>query len=91
MVSNLDILKVFKVRRIILIPELSYSGLLLKYTTLEDIENIQYVTFLLIGRMGLRGLQFYDTAAKKHGQAHMQARYAFQLIITAECAILTVY
>lgn len=33
-----------------------------------------------MGRAGLRGLEFYDPANKKHGQAHMQARYEFSFI-----------
>ena len=37
--------------------------------------NIQYITFLLMARAGLRALEFYDPTTKKHGQAHMQARY----------------
>jgi dipeptidyl-peptidase-3 len=28
-----------------------------------------------MARAGVRGLEFYDPANKKHGQAHMQARY----------------
>ncbi|KAF8798016.1 aflatoxin-detoxifizyme [Phlegmacium glaucopus] len=44
------------------------------YTNKQDIEDIQYVTFLLMARAGLRGLEFYDPATQKHGQAHMQAR-----------------
>ena len=47
-----------------------------KYTDQQDIEEIQYVTFLLTARAGLRALEFYDPANKKHGQAHMQARCA---------------
>lgn len=47
----------------------------LQYTDSQDIENIQYITFLLMARAGLRGLEFYDPVNKKHGQAHMQARY----------------
>ena len=38
-------------------------------------EDIQYITFLLMARAGIRALEFYDPATKKHGQAHMQARY----------------
>ena len=45
-----------------------------KYTDQQDIEDIQYITFLLTARAGLRALEFYDPANKKHGQAHMQAR-----------------
>ncbi|KAG5652743.1 hypothetical protein H0H81_003884 [Sphagnurus paluster] len=44
------------------------------YTDKTDIEEIQYITFLLMARAGLRALEFYDPAKKKHGQAHMQAR-----------------
>jgi len=56
LVSNLDILKIFK------------------YTDKQEIEDIQYITFLLMARAGLRALEFYDPASGKHGQAHMQAR-----------------
>jgi dipeptidyl-peptidase-3 len=28
-----------------------------------------------MARAGIRALEFYDSANKKHGQAHMQARY----------------
>ncbi|KZT68119.1 dipeptidyl-peptidase III [Daedalea quercina L-15889] len=44
------------------------------YTNKKDVEDIQYITFLLMARAGLRALEFYDPATKKHGQAHMQAR-----------------
>ncbi|EIM90016.1 aflatoxin-detoxifizyme [Stereum hirsutum FP-91666 SS1] len=44
------------------------------YTSQKDIDDIQYITFLLMARAGLRALEFYDPATKKHGQAHMQAR-----------------
>ncbi|KAK7693551.1 hypothetical protein QCA50_003120 [Cerrena zonata] len=44
------------------------------YKTKQDIEEVQYITFLLMARAGLRALEFYDPATKKHGQAHMQAR-----------------
>jgi dipeptidyl-peptidase III len=45
-----------------------------KYTEKQDIEDIQYITYLLMARAGLRALEFYDPGNKKHGQAHMQAR-----------------
>ena len=45
-----------------------------KYTDQQDIDEIQYITFLLTARAGIRALEFYDPANKKHGQAHMQAR-----------------
>jgi len=44
------------------------------YIKKEDVENVQYITFLLMARAGLRALEYYDPATKKHGQAHMQAR-----------------
>ncbi|KAJ3483997.1 hypothetical protein NLI96_g5928 [Meripilus lineatus] len=44
------------------------------YTSKQDIEDVQYITFLLMARAGLRALEFYDPKTKKHGQAHMQAR-----------------
>ncbi|KAH9001280.1 aflatoxin-detoxifizyme [Lactarius akahatsu] len=43
-------------------------------TDKKDVEDIQYITFLSMGRAGLRGLEFYDPVTGKHGQAHMQAR-----------------
>ncbi|KAH9019047.1 aflatoxin-detoxifizyme [Lactarius hengduanensis] len=43
-------------------------------TDKKDVDDIQYITFLSIGRAGLRGLEFYDPVTGKHGQAHMQAR-----------------
>jgi len=45
-----------------------------KYTSQEDVEDVQYATFLIMVRAGIRALEFYDPVAKKHGQAHMQAR-----------------
>lgn len=38
--------------------------------------DILYVAWLQMARAGLLALEFYDPAAKKWGQAHMQARYA---------------
>ncbi|PPQ71974.1 hypothetical protein CVT24_008191 [Panaeolus cyanescens] len=46
----------------------------LQYVDEKEIEDIQYITFLLMARAGLRALEFYDPATQKHGQAHMQAR-----------------
>jgi len=45
-----------------------------KYTSQKDIEDVQYAMFLIMVRAGIRALEFYDPVAKKHGQAHMQAR-----------------
>ncbi|KAI0030824.1 aflatoxin-detoxifizyme [Vararia minispora EC-137] len=45
-----------------------------QYTDQKEIEDVQYITFLLMARAGLRALEFYDPKTKKHGQAHMQAR-----------------
>ncbi|KAJ3559406.1 hypothetical protein NM688_g375 [Phlebia brevispora] len=44
------------------------------YTDKKEIDDIQYITFLLMARAGLRALEYYNPATKKHGQAHMQAR-----------------
>ncbi|KIO34275.1 hypothetical protein M407DRAFT_64255 [Tulasnella calospora MUT 4182] len=44
------------------------------YTEQQDIEDIQHITFLLMARAGLRALEYWDPDAKKHLQAHMQAR-----------------
>ncbi|KAJ7774615.1 peptidase family M49-domain-containing protein [Mycena maculata] len=45
-----------------------------KYTKKQDIEDVQYVSFLWMARAGVRALEFWDPVSKKHGQAHMQAR-----------------
>ncbi|KAG6897567.1 hypothetical protein C0992_000155 [Termitomyces sp. T32_za158] len=47
---------------------------ILKYTDEKEIEEIQYITYLLMARAGLRALEYYDPTTQKHGQAHMQAR-----------------
>ncbi|KAI9466201.1 aflatoxin-detoxifizyme [Lactarius psammicola] len=60
LVGNTDILEVFGVSE-----QLSYK---------KDVDDMQYITFLSMGRAGLRGLEFYDPETGKHGQAHMQAR-----------------
>ncbi|KAF8451160.1 peptidase family M49-domain-containing protein [Boletus edulis BED1] len=44
------------------------------YDDQQDREEIVYVSFLLMARSGIRGLEFYDPSTGKHGQAHMQAR-----------------
>ncbi|OJT09019.1 Dipeptidyl peptidase 3 [Trametes pubescens] len=44
------------------------------YTDKKTVEDIQYISFLLMARAGLRALEFYDPTTKSHGQAHMQAR-----------------
>jgi len=44
------------------------------YEDPHDIETIQYMTFLLMARAGVRALEWYDPKTQKHGQAHMQAR-----------------
>ncbi|KAJ3804498.1 aflatoxin-detoxifizyme [Lentinula lateritia] len=44
------------------------------YVGEQEIEDIQFITFLLMARAGLRALEFFDPATQKHGQAHMQAR-----------------
>ncbi|KAG0707773.1 peptidase family M49-domain-containing protein [Suillus ampliporus] len=44
------------------------------YTDKKTCDDVVYITFLLMARAGLRALEYYDPATKKHGQAHMQAR-----------------
>lgn len=44
----------------------------MQYETKEDQEDIITITFLLMARAGVRALEFYDPATKKHGQAHMR-------------------
>ncbi|KAK7014867.1 putative dipeptidyl peptidase [Favolaschia claudopus] len=44
------------------------------YTDKKEVEDIQFISFLLMARAGVRALEFYDPTTKKHGQAHMQAR-----------------
>ncbi|KAK0433619.1 aflatoxin-detoxifizyme [Armillaria borealis] len=59
------------------------------YVDKQEIEDIQYITFLLMARAGLRALEFYDPTTKKHGQAHMQARMGItQYLIRAGIARL---
>ncbi|KAI8982791.1 peptidase family M49-domain-containing protein [Trametes punicea] len=45
----------------------------------DTIENIQYISSPLMARAGIRALEFYDFATKKHGQAHMQALFGITL------------
>ncbi|KAF8502555.1 aflatoxin-detoxifizyme [Hysterangium stoloniferum] len=44
------------------------------YTDQKDIDDLHHMTFLLMARAGLKALEYYDPKAKKHLQAHMQAR-----------------
>ncbi|KAI6099116.1 peptidase family M49-domain-containing protein [Pisolithus sp. B1] len=54
------------------------------YTDKKDVEDIVFITFLLMARAGLRGLEFYDPVTKKHGQAHMQARLGITTFMVNE-------
>ncbi|KZP31688.1 aflatoxin-detoxifizyme [Athelia psychrophila] len=54
------------------------------YTDKQEIEEIQYITFLLMARAGIRALEFYDPKTKKHGQAHMQARLGITQFLIKE-------
>ncbi|KII88512.1 hypothetical protein PLICRDRAFT_54343 [Plicaturopsis crispa FD-325 SS-3] len=54
------------------------------YTDPKEIEDIQYITFLLMARAGLRALEFYEPATQKHGQAHMQARLGITQFLIKE-------
>ncbi|KAI9006395.1 peptidase family M49-domain-containing protein [Hyaloraphidium curvatum] len=46
------------------------------HTDPAEIDDVRYVAWLQMARAGLLALEFYEPKAKKHGQAHMQARYA---------------
>ncbi|TFK97989.1 aflatoxin-detoxifizyme [Pterulicium gracile] len=46
------------------------------YDKQEDVDDLEYVTYLDMSRNGLRALEYYDPVTKIHGQAHMQARLA---------------
>lgn len=72
----MDILKIFDVCPLAsgaVIPLLILSPCK-QYTDKKTVEDIQYISFLLMARAGIRALEFYDPTTKKHGQAHMQAR-----------------
>jgi dipeptidyl-peptidase-3 len=71
--SNPDILKIFSVSQAD--PLLILCSIFrAQYVEKDEVEDIQYVTFLLMARAGLRALEYYDPKTGKHGQAHMQAR-----------------
>ncbi|KAH7888205.1 peptidase family M49-domain-containing protein [Phlebopus sp. FC_14] len=54
------------------------------YTDKKESEDIVFVTFLIMARAGLRALEYYDPATKKHGQAHMQARMGITSFMVKE-------
>jgi len=54
------------------------------YVKQQDVDEIQYITFLLMARAGIRALEYYDPATQKHGQAHMQARLGITLFLIQE-------
>ncbi|KZS89914.1 aflatoxin-detoxifizyme [Sistotremastrum niveocremeum HHB9708] len=59
------------------------------YKNTKEIQDLIYITFLLMARAGLRALEFYDPKAKKHLQAHMQARLGItQFLIKSGIASL---
>ncbi|GAA5840820.1 hypothetical protein JCM11251_001705 [Rhodosporidiobolus azoricus] len=45
----------------------------------DDADDLVYYTFLVMVRAGIRALEWYDPATKKHGQAHMEARAGITL------------
>lgn len=47
----------------------------MQYTDPQLQSDLHYVTFLIMARAGIRALEFWDPVARKHQQAHMQARY----------------
>ncbi|KAH7107850.1 dipeptidyl-peptidase III [Auriculariales sp. MPI-PUGE-AT-0066] len=54
------------------------------YTDPQLQSDLHYVTFLIMARAGIRGLEFWDPAARKHQQAHMQARMGITLFMIKE-------
>lgn len=75
-VGNSEILKIFGVSIVLGVsPRTGLKIIFSQYVDKKEVEDIQYITYLLMARAGLRALEFYDPATKKHGQAHMQARY----------------
>lgn len=73
--SHKEILSIFGVSSMVALCGCNTHTMLpIQYTDEKVIKDIQYITFLLMVRMGLRGLEFYDPSTGKHGQAHMQAR-----------------
>jgi hypothetical protein len=73
-VSNLEILEIFGVSSNTIMQYTVSNSVACQYKEAQEIENLQYVQFLLMARAGLRALEYYDPEAKKHQQAHMQAR-----------------
>ncbi|KAJ7449805.1 aflatoxin-detoxifizyme [Mycena latifolia] len=55
-----------------------------KYTDKKDIEDIQYISFLLMARAGVRALEYYDPATKKHGLGIMQHLLKSKLVSLEE-------
>lgn len=55
-----------------------------QYTNAKVVEDVQYITFLLMARAGLRALEYYDPKKQKHGQAHMQARLGITQFLIKE-------
>ncbi len=75
LVGNRDILKIFNVSCTSFVPSDVLNQVPpMQYTDPKEIDDIQYVSFLLMARAGVRALELYDPKAKKHLQAHMQAR-----------------
>lgn len=47
----------------------------------QGADDITYVNWLNMARAGLAALEFYKPETKKHGQAHMQARYVILRVL----------
>lgn len=45
------------------------------YTDEKDIKTLRIMTYLSMSWAGLRALEYYDPKTRKHGQAHMRARF----------------
>lgn len=42
----------------------------------QEASDVMYICYLSMARAGLAALQFWDPNSRRHGQAHMQARFA---------------
>jgi len=53
-------------------------------TDSQDVDDIQYISYLSIARSGLRALELYDHIAKRHRQPQMEARMGIMNFLIQE-------
>ncbi|KAI9268961.1 peptidase family M49-domain-containing protein [Phascolomyces articulosus] len=57
----------------------------------QEAEDVLYIMYLHMARIGLMALEFYDPEAKKWGQAHLQGRFAIlNVMLNAGQGFLTI-